>query len=109
MVQPGDVVRGLFPGAQGLKERPCVVISTEYYHAERQDVLLAVVTSQLRQAVSPLDYALLDWAEAGLQGPSLVRMYLGTREQSEVRPVGRLSERDWAQVRLRLQLSVESK
>ncbi|HEX8463877.1 MAG TPA: type II toxin-antitoxin system PemK/MazF family toxin [Abditibacterium sp.] len=59
-MQPGDVVYGDFPGAQGFKRRPCVVISTDFYHVERVDVLLAVITSQLRQAVSPLDYALKD-------------------------------------------------
>lgn len=75
MLRPGDVVYGLFPGAQGLKERPCVVISTEYYHAERTDLLLAVITSQLHQKISPLDYALQDWAAAKLNGPSLVRMF----------------------------------
>ena len=52
-MRPGDVVYGEFPGAQGLKRRPCVVISTEYYQGERPDVLLAVITSQLRQALSP--------------------------------------------------------
>lgn len=106
-MQPGDVVYGLFPGARGMKERPCVVISTDYYQAERLDVLLAVITSQLHQKVSPLDYALQDWAEAGLTNPSLVRMYFGTRIQASVTPLGRLSDRDWEQVQRRLQLSVE--
>jgi len=106
-MRPGDLVYGLFPGAQGMKERPCVVISTDYYQAERPDLLLAVVTSQMQQKVSPLDYALQDWAEAGLSNPSLVRMYFGTRAQRSVSPLGRLSERDWKQVQRRLQLSVE--
>ena len=65
-MQAGDIVYADFAGAQGFKRRPCVVISTEYYHAERIDVLLCVITSQLRQKVSPLDYALQDWSEAGL-------------------------------------------
>ena len=106
-MRPGDVVYALFPGAQGFKERPCVVISTDYYHAERPDVLLAVITSQLHQKVSPLDYALTDWAQAQLKGPSLVRMYFGTRTQEEVTPLGRLSDHDWEQVQRRLGLSVE--
>lgn len=106
-MQPGDVVYADFPGAQGVKRRPCVVISTDYYHAERIDVLLAVITGQMRQAVSPLDYALKDWAEAGLSNPSVVKIYFGTRMQSQVTPLGRLSERDWEQVQARLKLSVE--
>lgn len=109
MPQPGDVVYSLFPGAQGLKQRPCVVISTDYYHAERTDLLLAVITSQLHQKISPLDYSLQDWAAANLKNPSLVRMVLGTRMQPQVTPLGRLSERDWEQVQLRLGLSIEVK
>ena len=108
-MQPGDVVYADFQGTQGLKRRPCVVISTEYYHGERPDVLLAALTSQLRQAVSPLDYALRDWEEAGLTQSSLVKMYFGTRMQSQVTPLGQLSARDWEQVQLRLQLSVQFK
>ncbi len=108
-MQPGDIVFADFQGAQGSKRRPCVVISTEYYHGERPDVLLAAITSQLRQAVSPLDYALQDWEEAGLTQPSLVKIYFGTRMQSQVTPLGRLSERDWEQVQVRLQLSVQFK
>ena len=106
-MRAGDVVYADFAGAQGFKRRPCVVISTEYYHGERADVLLAVITSQLHQKVSPLDYALQDWSEAGLSQPSLVKVYFGTRMQSQVTPLGRLSQRDWEQVQARLDLSVE--
>ena len=59
-MQPGDIVNADFAGAQNTKRRPCVVISTDYYHGERPDVLLCVITSQLYQAVSLLDYALND-------------------------------------------------
>ena len=108
-MRAGDVVYADFAGAQGFKRRPCVVISTEYYHDERTDVLLIVITSQLHQKVSPLDYALQDWSEAGLSNPSLVKIYFGTRMQSQVTPLGRLSERDWEQVQVRVQLSIQLK
>ena len=105
-MQAGDVVYADFAGAQGFKRRPSVVISTDYYHDERTDVLLTVITSQLHQKVSPLDYALRDWSGAELSNPSLVKIYFGTRMQSQVTPLGRLSERDWEQVQARLKLSV---
>ena len=42
-MRAGDVIYADFAGAQGFKRRPCVVISTEYYHDERADVLLTVI------------------------------------------------------------------
>lgn len=40
-----------------------------------------------------------DWHAAGLKMPSAFRMYLGMKEKSAVRPVGKLSARDWQAVR----------
>jgi hypothetical protein len=65
MVKPGAVVTVDFPGAQGVKRRPALVVSTDIYHAARPDVVLAVITSQTRAATAPTDYVLQDWAAAG--------------------------------------------
>jgi mRNA interferase MazF len=35
MMNPGDVVTADFPGATGIKRRPCVVVSTDLYHQTR--------------------------------------------------------------------------
>jgi mRNA interferase MazF len=32
MLKPGDVVTVEFPGAQGIKRRPAVVVSSDVYH-----------------------------------------------------------------------------
>ena len=43
-MKPGSVVVVNFPGATGIKRRPAIVVSTELYHTQRPDLILAVVT-----------------------------------------------------------------
>jgi len=99
MPKAGDVVTVDFAGATGMKRRPAVVISSDRYHAERPDVILGVLTSNVAGTKSSTDYVLQDWASAGLHGPSAFRAYLGMALPSAVRMIGRLSDRDWAAVR----------
>src|SRR5260370_13385219 len=105
-LRPGDVVLEWFQGAQGRKRRPTVVISTDLYHAHRPDIILAVLTTQLRQATTPLDYVLQDWAAAGLHQPSAFRVYLDMADPADVVRIGRLSDRDWQEVQARLRLAL---
>jgi mRNA interferase MazF len=106
-MKPGSVVIVNFPGATGVKRRPAVVVSTQLYHAERPDVILAVVTTQTAKANAQTDYILQDWAAAGLKQPSAVRIFLGTRPFGEMAEIGALSGRDWTEVRKRLKISIE--
>ncbi len=87
-----------FPGATGMKRRPAVVVSSDLYHAHRPDVILAVLTTNLTAATTPLDHVLQDWAAAGLHAPSAFRAYFGMATPSAVRVIGRLSDRDWQAV-----------
>jgi len=107
MLQPGDVVEAEFPGAQGVKKRPCLVISGELYHQTRPDVLLSVITSNLATATAPTDWVLRDWQEAGLSLPSAARIYISARLQYQVTKIGRLSDDDWNKVQNRLKLALE--
>lgn len=95
MIEPGTVVVADFPGATGLKRRPCVVISSDSYHRTRPDVILGLVTSQLAGAVEPSDYVLTEWKSAGLRKPSAFRSFLFTLPRASVNSIGRLSDRDW--------------
>ena len=52
MPKPGDVVTVDFPGAQGIKRRPVVIVSSDVYHATRPDVILAVLTNEHRRVNS---------------------------------------------------------
>lgn len=107
MVKPGAVVTVDFPGAQGIKRRPALVVSTDAYHAARPDVVLAVITSQTRAATAPTDYVIQDWAAAGLRSPSAFRAYLATLPSASIAAViGRLSDRDWLEVQARLRVAL---
>lgn len=106
MIQPGSVVTVDFPGVKGIKRRPAVVVSSAEYHRARPDVILAIVTSQVASATSPMDYMLRDWHIASLHRPSAVRMFLVTVPRSSVVTIGSLSARDWQEVQKRLRLAL---
>lgn len=95
MPAPGDVVTVDFVGATGTKRRPAVIVSTDAYHRERPDVILGVLTTNVRSAATSLDCVLQDWAAAGLHAPSAFRSYFGMALRSHVRVIGHLSDRDW--------------
>jgi mRNA interferase MazF len=100
--QAGDVVLVPFPFRDRLAERtrPAVVVSALAYN-QQGDLIVAAVTSQAPRFAT--DYALLDWSAAGLQFPSTVRMLLATLAETRVlHKVGRLTDRDWAEVQARV-------
>jgi mRNA interferase MazF len=104
-MKAGTVVTAEFQGVVSTKRRPAVVVSSEAYHRERPDVILAVVTSQINKSISATDYVLQDWQTAGLNKPSAVRIFLFTIPQSKITEIGELSERDWTKVKTRLQIA----
>ena len=106
-MKPGSVVVVNFPGATGIKRRPAIAVSSEIYHVERPDLILAVVNTQVANAIAKTDFILQDWQAAGLRKRSAVRIYLGTRPVDEITRIGDLSERDWIEVQKRLHLSLE--
>ena len=96
MPDAGDVVTVDFPGAQGVKRRPAVIISTAVYHAHRPDMIVGLLTTNTPAATAPTDYILQDWSASGLNLPSAFRAYLVTMDQQDIRSqVGHLTERDW--------------
>jgi len=97
----GDVVLVLFhPATTGLKRetksRPMVVLSSDEYHSERpQDVIAALVTSKVYKYKGKTDYNLNDWQEAGLFEPSVVRSTIATIELNQIGgKIGTLSASD---------------
>src|SRR5947209_8429123 len=99
MAAPGDVVLAPFPGVQGVKERPALVVSSSLYHSIRPDVVLALLTTNLTAAALPTDYVLIDWAQAGLNKPTAFRSFFATLQRAHViGQLGVLSARDWAEV-----------
>lgn len=97
--EPGDVVIVDFPGVQGVKRRPAVVVSSKLYHAHRPDIIVGLITGQVHSSNSPTDWRLQEWDTAGLRKPSAFRSFLFTPTQQEViARIGRLSPADWAGV-----------
>ncbi len=96
MPNPGDVVLVDFPGAQGIKRRPGVILSSPLYHTTRPDLIVGLITTHTMGATAPSDYVLQDWAAAGLHRPSAFRTFLSMIPNFAVRAqVGHLSTADW--------------
>lgn len=98
-IKPGDVVTVDFPAVGTIKNRPAVVLSSNTYHAERPDLILGILTTNVAAATSSTDHMLLDWAAAGLRAPSAFRVYLATVDPRPCRVIGHLSQRDWKAIR----------
>ena len=106
MLKPGDVVLCYFVGAQGVKYRPAVVLSTDLYHANGADAVVGELTTQLAKTSQPTSYALHDWAAAGLKYPSVFRCCFSMIIRADSRVIGRLTDRDWKEVQARLLLAL---
>ena len=106
-MKQGTVVTAEFVGIHSTKRRPALVVSTELYHQERSDVILAVITSQVSKSTSKTDYILQDWQTANLNKESAVRIFLFTSPQNKVTRIGELSEKDWQNVQEKLKLSIK--
>jgi mRNA interferase MazF len=107
----GDVVVVDFPFVDrfGSKLRPALVVSGTVYHQERlDDIIVAVISSQIQKYNGKTDYLLKDWQIAGLFQPSVVRSTLLTMLASRVdHKIGSLSSADLREVEQRLKLSLE--
>ncbi len=93
--QAGDIVIVNFPGAQGMKRRPAIVLSTSLYHQHRPDIIIGVATSQTQNATAPTDYIIKNWKDAGLRQPSAFRTFLVTLPAESALRIGRCSPEDW--------------
>lgn len=94
----GDVVTVDFPGVQGIKRRPAVVLSSSTYHATRPDTIVGMITTQTK-GLGVTDYVLQDWSAAGLRVPSIFRSFIVTLPPAaNLIAIGHLSERDWKAV-----------
>ena len=70
-------------------------------------MILGLLTGQVAAATSPTDCLLRDGQSAGLRTPTAFRTFLITLPREDVIAViGRLSDRDWGEVRARLHLAI---
>jgi mRNA interferase MazF len=104
----GDVVAVDFPGVNGIKRRPAVVLSSATYHANRPDIIVGLLTSQTA-SLGVTDYILQDWKDTKLKVPSVFRCFISTLPPSaNFVFVGKLSDRDWQGVCDCVNLSIDS-
>ena len=73
----------VFSEETGRKIRPVLVISAARYNRNRQDLVVAAITSNVRRRLFG-DYVVAEWASAGLLLPSVVTGILRTIKQTMV-------------------------
>lgn len=93
----GDVVLVPFPftDQSGTKKRPAVVVSSHGYNANRRDIVIMAITSQVRAPLGFGEAMVADWQGAGLIKASVLKPVVATIEQGLVlRVMGHLSADD---------------
>jgi len=93
----GDIILVPFPftDQSTSKKRPAVVISSVAYNAERPDLIIMAVTSQIKPTAIIGEVIVQGWQEAGLLKPSAIKPVVTTIEKTLViNTMGRLSEDD---------------
>ncbi|MFH1282195.1 MAG: type II toxin-antitoxin system PemK/MazF family toxin [bacterium] len=97
----GDVVllEVVFTEGIGKKKRPALILSNDYYHKGRQEVIIAAITSNVHR-VLPGDTVITEWESAGLKFPSLVAGILQTmKREMIIRKFGALTKKDFKKVK----------
>ena len=93
----GDAVLVPFPftDQSGTKKRPAVVVSSESYNANRRDILIMAITSQVRMPLGFGEAMIGDWQIAGLIKSSVLKPVFTTIEQALVlRLMGKFAPND---------------
>ena len=101
----GDVVLVPFPftDQSGSKKRPAVVVSSTEYQAQRHDLVIMAITSQIRPRPAFGEFLVVEWKKAGLIAPSAVKPVLTTIERRLVlRRLGQFQPSDVRSLRARL-------
>lgn len=102
----GDVLLVPFPFTDltQTKSRPAVVLSSDAYHHDHYDLVIAAITSKPRGERCG-EVALLEWQQAGLRRPSVVVPVLATLSRRLIlRQLGALATADRKNLRAALDL-----
>ena len=104
----GDVVlvSFIFTDETGVKRRPAVIISSEAYHAGRDEAIIAAITSRTDRILIG-DHLIADWQYAGLLFPSVVTSIIRTIKREMInKRLGSLSTQDEGQIDRKLKLAL---
>jgi len=102
----GDIVLVPFPftDQSGTKKRPAIIISSATYNTARIDLLVMAVTSQAGASTHFGEVAVVEWQQAGLLKPSVIKPVIATIERRLVlRKLGHLQAADQASLKTTLQ------
>lgn len=106
----GDILLVSYPYTDltTVKTRPAVVVSSDSYHNEQPDVILAALTTNVAGATGSLDYVLQDWQPAGLRFPTAFKPVIITLDPSRiVYSIGALSTADLGEIESRLRAAFD--
>jgi len=104
----GDVVlvSFIFADETGVKRRPAVIVSSDTYHAGRDEVIIAAITSRTDRVLVG-DHLITDWQGAGLLFPSVATSIIRTIKQDMIsRRLGSLPTQDMRGVDSKLKLAL---
>ncbi len=91
-----------FSEGRGSKRRPALIISSDEYHKDRQEVIIAAITSNIERVLVG-DTKIDGWKEAGLLYPSLVTGIIRTiKENMVVHKLGVILQPDFQKVQKNL-------
>jgi len=93
----GDIVlvNVIFSEGSGVKKRPALIISDECYHNNRQEIIIAAITSNTER-ILPGDTKIKEWQKAGLKFPSLVTGIVQTLKINIIeKKLGKLTHTDF--------------
>ena len=99
--EQGDIVLVLFTFADesGDKRRPAVILSTSDYHRNRQEAIIAAITSNVDRVLFG-DHFIAGWRDAGLLWPSTATGIIRTVKRSMIeRRLGRMPAADMEAIR----------
>ena len=82
----GDIVLVpfAFSDRTGFKPRPTLVLSSSAFHARRADIIVAALTSRIREPLLTGDYHIQDWRACGLRRPTVATAILRTVKSFQV-------------------------
>lgn len=95
-----------FSEGTGFKKRPALVVSSDDYHKDRQEVIIAAITSNVKRMLVG-DTRIDGWKESGLLYPSLVTGIIRTvKNKLVLRKLGTLLKKDLQKVKKSLKKSL---
>ena len=84
-ISRGDIVlvKFVFADEKGAKRRPGLIVSTDRYHQDRRETILAAITGNVGRRLMG-DYKIKAWRESGLLYPSIVTGIVRTIKQDMI-------------------------